>query len=75
MSMPAASQLDVDRLSVSERLDLIATLWDSIPDALDALPVPAWHLKELESRLSAADAAPDAAIPWEDVRRELRGES
>ena len=64
----AAPELDVDQLSVSQRLDLIASLWDSIPDSLEALPVPEWHLRALETRLAAADADPDSAIPWEKVR-------
>lgn len=57
-------------LSVSERLDLIGLLWDSIPD--DELPIPEWHREELERRLAAADANPTAAIPWEDVKKRLR---
>ena len=71
----AAPQLDVHQLSVSQRLDLIATLWDSIPDAVEGMPIPEWHLRELETRLAAADADPDSAIPWQEARAALRGES
>ena len=66
-------ELDIDQLTVPQRLELIALLWDSIPDSLDALPVPEWHRQELERRLAAADAAPETAIPWEEVRTRLRG--
>jgi len=59
-------------LSVDQRLDLIALLWDSIPDSLEELPVPDWHRLEVERRLAAADADPSAAIPWEEVKRRLR---
>lgn len=38
-------------------------------------PVPEWHRQELEQRLAKADAAPEAAIPWEDVRDRLREKS
>jgi putative addiction module component (TIGR02574 family) len=68
------SDVAIKQLSVAERLDLISTLWDSIPDSLDALPIPESHREELERRLAAADADPDAAIPWEEVRRRLREE-
>jgi len=67
-------EVDIERLSVPQRLDLIALLWDSIPDSMDALPVPEWHRHELERRLASADANPDAAIPWEQVKARLRGE-
>lgn len=57
-------------LSVAQRLDLIALLWDSIAD--DDFPMPEWHRQELERRLASADADPAAAIPWEEVKRRLR---
>ena len=61
-------ELNVEQLTVSQRLDLISLLWDSIPDSVDALPIPDWHRQELEKRLAAADAAPEAGIPWEQVQ-------
>jgi putative addiction module component (TIGR02574 family) len=66
------TERDIDELTISQRLDLIALLWDSIPDTVDALPVPEWHRQELERRLAAADAHPEAAIPWEQVKARLR---
>ena len=69
----AATDLLAIPLSAEQRLELISELWDSIPDSLDTLPVPDWHREELDRRLAAADANPDAAIPWEEVKRRLRG--
>ena len=68
----AAAELLRTPLTVAQRLDLIGELWDRIPDSLDEFPVPEWHREELERRLAAADADPDAAIPWEEVKRRLR---
>ena len=68
----AAAELLRTPLTVEQRLELIGELWDSIPDSLDELPVPEWHREELERRLAAADADPDAAIPWEQVKKRLR---
>ena len=68
----AATELLRMPLTVEQRLELIGELWDSIPDSLEALPVPQWHQEELDRRLAAADANPDAAIPWEEVKRRLR---
>jgi putative addiction module component (TIGR02574 family) len=68
----AAAELLRTPLTVEQRLDLIGELWDSIPDSLDELPIPDWHREELERRLAAADADPDAAIPWEEVKKRLR---
>jgi putative addiction module component (TIGR02574 family) len=71
----AAAELLRTPLSVEQRLELIGELWDSIPDSLDELPVPDWHRQELKRRLAAADADPDAAIPWEEVKRRLHEKS
>lgn len=68
----AAAELLRTPLSVEQRLELIGELWDGIPDSLDALPIPEWHREELERRLAAADADPEAAIPWEEVKKRLR---
>jgi putative addiction module component (TIGR02574 family) len=74
--MPSSpTEVDVQQLSVPQRLDLIARLWDSIPDTAEAIPVPTWHQQELERRLAAADADPGAAEPWEQVRARLRSKS
>jgi len=62
----------IKQLSVAERLDWISELWDSIPDSLDELPMPDCHREELDRRLSAANGDPDAAIPWDEVRRRLQ---
>lgn len=63
---------DIEKLTVEQRLELIGLLWDSIPDTPDGLQVPEWHREELERRLASADAAPEAGIPWEQVRARLR---
>jgi putative addiction module component (TIGR02574 family) len=69
------SDFDVDALTLPQRLELITRLWDSIPEDMRGLEVPDWHREEVERRLAAADASPESAIPWKEVRRRLRGES
>jgi putative addiction module component (TIGR02574 family) len=71
MSDPLGA-VDPSQLSVPQRLDLIALLWDSIPDSAEGLPLPDSHRQELERRLAAADEAPESGIPWEQVRDRLR---
>ena len=66
------TSLPYDGMSVAQRLDLIAEIWDSIPESSDALDVSAWHREEIEQRLSAADANPEAGVPWEDIKARLR---
>lgn len=71
MSQPLPTT-DLLALEPSQKLDLIAQLWDSLPNSTEAIQVPEWHREIIEERLAAADADPDAGIPWEQVRAELR---
>ena len=66
------SNFDFGGLSSPEKLELIGWLWDSIPDSTESLPLPESHRQELDRRLAEAEANPDAAIPWEQVRDRLR---
>ena len=59
--------LGLDKMSVQERLELIESLWDSLPDQVEIQEIPAWHLVELARRRAKADANPGAGKPWRDV--------
>jgi putative addiction module component (TIGR02574 family) len=71
----AAAELLKMPMTVEQRLDLIGRLWDAIPDSSEALPIPSWHQQVLRERLAAADANPDAAMPWEELEKKLQDES
>jgi len=58
------------RLDVSDRVELINELWDSI-DSED-LPVTPETAALIDERLREADAAPLQGQPWEEVEAELR---
>ena len=64
----AATELLKTPMTVEQRLELIGRLWDEIPDSPAALPVRDWHYEIVKQRLAAADADPDAAVPWEDLQ-------
>lgn len=66
--------LGLDKLSVQERLDLIETLWDSLPDQLDG-NIPDWHLAELAKRRADAGANPGVGKPWREVLDPLEAKS
>ena len=59
-------------LPVTEKLNLIGALWDSIDQATATIPIPAWQLKELERREAEERASPDESLPWEEVKQRLR---
>jgi antitoxin HicB len=66
-----AAVLEADR-ALGRPLPSDLVIRDSIAAADESLPIPAWHLRELEQRRAAAEAYPEAGIPWEVVKLHLR---
>jgi len=65
----------IDRLSVSERIELIDMIWDTLPEQVESSEVPDWHLAELARRRSDATLNPGKGRDWRDVLDQLRDES
>jgi putative addiction module component (TIGR02574 family) len=61
---------DFSKLSVAERIQLAAELWDSIPESADIALTDAQRA-ELDRRLEDLEQHPDAGEPWELVRARL----
>jgi len=62
--------MDFSRLTVAERIQLAEDLWDSLPEA-PVLAVTEAQQAELDRRLAAHRADPEAAVSWETLRQEL----
>lgn len=56
---------NLKRLPVSERIQLVEDLWDSIAEDSPALGLTPEHIAELDRRLDALEAQPEAGTPWE----------
>ena len=62
---------EILKLSVAERMELVETIWDSIADAPERLPVTAAQKRELDRRLAEYQKQPDAGRIWEEIRDSL----
>ncbi len=60
---------DILRLSVSERIQLVQDIWDSIAEVPDSLPLTEEQKAELDRRLDAYHRDPNAGSPWSVVRQ------
>lgn len=59
------------QLSLTERLELVEAIWDTIAAEHSLVPVPDSHREELDRRLADLEENPDAGSPWEEVRARL----
>ena len=69
-SIPKTS--DLAALSVSDRLELLDRIWDSLQSDVDAIPVPEWHREEVERELAEWASDGNPGRPAEEVFRELK---
>ena len=71
MTTPAATT-EYLKLSVSERIQLVEDIWDSIAaEASNAVELSQAQKAELHRRVAAHRADPSTAVPWEQVRSKL----
>ena len=67
---PTLQSLGIDQFSVTERLRLVQEIWDSIAAEVERAPLTETQRQEVDRRLAAHRANPEAAVPWEQVEAE-----
>ena len=67
----AISRDDILKLTVSERLDLIETIWESISDASAEIPLTEAQRREIDRRLDQYAVRPPRLSTWEEVRARI----
>jgi len=61
---------EILRLPPRERVELLGAAWDAVAANPDDVPVPEWHVKELEKRLAEPEPR---YVSWDEFRSRLRG--
>lgn len=65
------TEFELDHLTRAQKLQLMEAVWGSLLKAPADLPVPAWHLEELERRIEIYKDQPTAGSSWEAVQARL----
>jgi len=63
---------DILELSVSERIQLVEDIWDSVAEAPEAVPLTEDEKAELDRRLDAYHQDPNEGSPWGIVRERIK---
>ena len=64
----ARSAIEIEKLDVEERLELIETLWESLCRDPASIPVTDAQKKILDERLDRIDAGDDSGSLWNEVK-------
>ena len=67
--------LGIHQLSVSDRLELIEQIWNSLPEQIAPQDVPEWHQAELAMRRAIAESQPGLGRPFRDILGPLEANS
>lgn len=63
---------DILRLTISERIQLVQDIWDSIAEVPDSVLLTDEQKAELDRRLDAYHKAPTVGSPWAVVRERFK---
>lgn len=73
MSVMTPTLTQILQLSVAERIQLVEDIWDSILAVPESLKLTERQRQELDQRLQAYRKQPESTIPWEEVKKRIRG--
>jgi putative addiction module component (TIGR02574 family) len=68
----AKLEIDINKLSPEERLDLIEELWDSLSADPANVPLTSAQTKELDRHLDEMGKDDALGMPWETVLAQIR---
>lgn len=65
---------EFDELSTSEKIEYVQQLWERIAEDSEAVELTDTQRAELDRRLEAHRENPNDTIPWDEVKRGVRGD-
>jgi putative addiction module component (TIGR02574 family) len=68
----ARLEIDMNKLTPEERLDLIEELWDTLSTDPAKIPLTEVQANELDRRMAEMDQDDSLGIPWETVLARIR---
>jgi putative addiction module component (TIGR02574 family) len=70
--MSTLAKHDILALSMSERIQLVEDIWDSVAESPESIVLTNEQKEELDRRLDAYHQNPDQGSPWATVRERIR---
>ena len=65
------AQAEIRKLPLSEKLELLETVWSELSSDPDTIDVPQWHKDILDERQRAMEQGSMKAIDWELAKEQI----
>lgn len=66
------TQIDIEKMSISEKLRIMELLWDDLCHAESDIPSPQWHENVLMERENLIRDGKDEFVDWDQAKKEMR---
>jgi hypothetical protein len=65
------AELQIDRMTLEEKLRAMEALWDNLCRREEAVPVPQWHKDLLDERERLVEQGKARFIDWEAAKKRI----
>ncbi len=66
------SMLPIDKMTVSDKLQVMELLWDDLCRTPEQVPSPEWHEKTLQERQKRIDKGTSKFSNWSEAKENIR---
>ena len=66
--------LQIEQMTLDEKLQTIEAIWDNLRRRAEELPVPQWHKDILDERRRVIEQGRAQFIDWETAKKEISEE-
>lgn len=71
--MKIADVPNLKNAQISSKLELMDERWAEITAKAETVPLPEWHIREIDQSLAEYEANPREGLPWPEIRDRLLG--
>lgn len=64
--------IQIDQLTVTEKIQVMESLWDSLCAHSENIASPSWHGQVLLEREDSLNNQADGFVDWEEAKRAIR---
>jgi putative addiction module component (TIGR02574 family) len=62
------SVADIQRMPLSEKLQIMEALWEDLRSHVEESSIPDWHKELLDDRRKAVEAGKEKVLDWNEVK-------